>query len=822
MKYLLVVVGLFFFSLATAQNTVTSGNWSDPSVWSGGAVPAVGGTVNVNNPLTVDTNLSPTGTWTFNSNTADQPGGTAYTFNPDAGTNTITVSAGVTVTFGGGTAGTPNSFNSGTISIFGTLILGYTDLNNSGNLNITIQSGGTLIINGNLRNGNNSGTFTINGALIVNGDFDNQTGSVTVAGSGSIEATGTITSNGGSTVFGTTNDCTTPPCSGTTLNCTFANAISPTSKTICSGTTAGTLTANTTGTTPTYQWLSSTDNISYSNASGTSTNATYATPTLTQTTWYKMRKTVSGCTSNSAAMKVTVLSGGGWLGTTNNWGTASNWCSNAVPTSSTDVTISNASDIANMPVVNTGTSATCRNLTISNTFPASSITIAASATASLSISGDFTNNGIFSDNSTAAAAGVRFTGTTAQTISGVTANVFNNLTIANTSGVIPAVNLTFENATVNSNLTMTSGVTNLNGFAILLGTAAASPGTLAYTNGWFYGGNLTRWFPATAIAIGAVAGQFPIGTVSNYRPLYLGNAGLSADGTIKVRHTSNSGATSVSFADGGSTVVVRSNSFWTVSTANGLGTGTHNLRTEGTGFGTVGAVTDLRQTLTGSVVGTAGTNSGTTTNPQVNRTGLSTANLANNFYWGSINATQTPLPVTLSSFKGRQVQDYVELKWATASELNFDFFSVEKSLDGIDFFEIGKVKGNGTTQQMHQYSLQDTKALIGKNYYRLKSVDLDGYEEYFTILMVDFFSSKHFFVSPNPSTGDYVQVSVNFFLEDNSSVKIYGSNGLLVGTYLITSPDSTIYFASPLVPGVYFAKLSSSHYSEVIRLLVME
>ena len=75
------------------QTTQSSGNWSDPSIWSGGSVPAAGGTVTVSNPVTIDGNLSPTGTWTFSSNATDQPGGTAYTFNPAAGSNTITINS---------------------------------------------------------------------------------------------------------------------------------------------------------------------------------------------------------------------------------------------------------------------------------------------------------------------------------------------------------------------------------------------------------------------------------------------------------------------------------------------------------------------------------------------------------------------------------------------------------------------------------------------------------------------------------------------------------------------------------------------------------
>jgi hypothetical protein len=728
-----------------AQNTVTSGNWNDPTVWSGGAVPAAGGTVNVNNPITINTNLSPTGVWTFNSNTTDQPGGTNFTFNPNAGTNAITISAGVTVTFGGGSAGTPNQFNSGSINVFGTLILSHTDLNNSGNLNITIHAGGTLIINGDLTNKNNSGTLTINGALIVNGNFNNQTGSVVVGGTGTIEATGTITSNGGSTVFGSQNDCNRGPCSGSTLACTFDNYISPTAVTICSGTSTVTLTSNPVTSNapagPTYQWKSSTDNITFSNV-GTN-SASYTTPTLTQTTFVKLTITSSTpCTSTSAVTKITVLPSGGWLGVTNNWGTASNWCANAVPTSTTDVVITNGTGISAMPVIAAGTSANVRNLTISNTFPASSVTLAASATASLNIFGDFTNNGTFTDNSTAAAAGVKFVGSTAQTVAGTTANIFNNLTFANTSGATPAINLTTNNITVNNTLTMSSGIINMNGFTITIGTAAGSTGTLAYGTGTrFYGGNIERWFPTAAVTAGSVVGLFPIGTATDYRPVFFGNGGLSAGGTIKVRHTGIAGATAVSptFVDNGGTVAIRSNSFWTVTTGNSIGTGTHSIRTEGTGFGTVGNVNDLRLTLVNTISpGSNGTHAGTLTNPQVNRTGLTTANLLNSFYWGSVNSVQTPLPISLLSFSAKQLNNTVQLNWSTASELNNEYFTVERLNEDDQFDQIALVKGKGTSNEISSYQAFDFNPRDGKNYYRLKQTDFDGTFTFSKMILVEF------------------------------------------------------------------------------------
>jgi len=662
MKQTLIFSCLLMFTIASfSQNTVTSGNWSEPSIWSGGATPAASGTVNVNNPLTLDASLSPTAKWTFNSNVIDLTGGTAYTFNPNAGADTISIAAGVTVSFEGGTSGTPNQFSGGTITVYGTLILGYTQLSNSGNLNVIVEAGGTLIINGDLINKNNSGTFDINGALVVNGNFTNQTGSITVGGSGTINTTGTLTSNGGSTIFGTTNDCNTGPCSATGLSCSFTNTITPVSKNICSGSTAGTLTSVNSATSPTYQWLSSTDDNTYVNASGVSTNSTYATPALTVTTWYKVKvKSTSGsCTSVSAAIKFTVLPGGGWIGgTSNDWGTASNWCSNTVPGSTTDVVITNGSGIANMPTVKTGTAALCRDLIISNTFPASSVTIAASGTASLSIFGDFTNNGTFTDSSTAASAGVIMAGNTTQVINGLTPNVFNNFTINNSSGIGVSAN----NLAVSSNLSLTSGVVNLNGYALTLGTSASSTGALSRSTGsWLYGGSMQRWFPTSAITQGSNASLFPIGDVANYRPMYLGSSGLtSSGGTIKVSHTSVAGASTVSFSDAGTPIKLRSNSYWTVSTGGGISsTGTpFSVRTEGTGMGLVWSTADLRLTLAAAAgPGAAATNAGTPSNPQVNRSALPVTSLSNNFYWGSTNFTQTTLPVLSTPSNGQLPQD---------------------------------------------------------------------------------------------------------------------------------------------------------------------
>ncbi len=179
-------------------------------------------------------------------------------------------------------------------------------------------------------------------------------------------------------------------------------------------------------------------------------------------------------------------------------------------------------------------------------------------------------------------------------------------------------------------------------------------------------GSFTRWFAKSTIAAGAVAGLFPTGTSTDYRPFSVSApVAPTTGGTITVSYTDATTNTSTAFADGASTVMVRKDLNWAVSTAT-LAGGSYNLGIAGTGFGLVGNVTDLRLTLAGGVVGSAGVNAGTVTNPQVNRTGLLPANLVNTFYLGSVNAVNSPLPITLVSFTAAVKNGEVVLNWVTA------------------------------------------------------------------------------------------------------------------------------------------------------------
>jgi hypothetical protein len=68
----------------------------------------------------------------------------------------------------------------------------------------------------------------------------------------------------------------------------------------------------------------------------------------------------------------------------------------------------------------------------------------------------------------------------------------------------------------------------------------------------------------------------------------------------------------------------------------------------------------------------------------------------------------------------------VKLDWATASELHNDYFTVERSMDGLNWENIIQIAGAGTSTNRNDYSEVDTRPIEGLSYYRLKQTDFDG------------------------------------------------------------------------------------------------
>lgn len=85
------------------------------------------------------------------------------------------------------------------------------------------------------------------------------------------------------------------------------------------------------------------------------------------------------------------------------------------------------------------------------------------------------------------------------------------------------------------------------------------------------------------------------------------------------------------------------------------------------------------------------------------------------------------LPIELMHFGGKNEGEYNQLVWITATEKINDYFTLERSIDGVDWEKVTTVNGAGTTQEKQNYSFNDRGYIKGiVNYYRLSQTDTDG------------------------------------------------------------------------------------------------
>ncbi len=139
----------------------------------------------------------------------------------------------------------------------------------------------------------------------------------------------------------------------------------------------------------------------------------------------------------------------------------------------------------------------------------------------------------------------------------------------------------------------------------------------------------------------------------------------------------------------------------------------------------------------------------------------------------------TPLPVNLLSFSGRNNGNVNLLDWSTSSEQNSSYFDIERSTDGTRFMKAGRVSAAGNSSVTRQYNFNDDISSVntGLYYYRLKQVDLSGQEKYSPVVIIKQ-NSKGFnaAASPNPFT-DHLRIQVESDKKENAVIMLTQLDG---------------------------------------------
>ncbi len=179
--------------------------------------------------------------------------------------------------------------------------------------------------------------------------------------------------------------------------------------------------------------------------------------------------------------------------------------------------------------------------------------------------------------------------------------------------------------------------------------------------------------------------------------------------------------------------------------------------------------------------------------------------------------TPIALPVSLVSFEVEKSDNSVKLQWSTASELNNDFFTLEKSNDGYNFKEIAKVLGSGTTKLTNQYTFFDSNSSI-KSYYRLSQTDFDGTVEILKTILLNGESVNLSSVScyPNPMINTRT-LHVSEVVQE-TYWDVYNINGTLISSGNFESA-SHIELEN-LTPGNYFIRIMSGESAKTLKVII--
>jgi hypothetical protein len=216
------------------------------------------------------------------------------------------------------------------------------------------------------------------------------------------------------------------------------------------------------------------------------------------------------------------------------------------------------------------------------------------------------------------------------------------------------------------------------------------------------------------------------------------------------------------------------------------------------------------------------TNTGGGSTTTTNKTDRATMQSTNPPFYNWVSGVPNgPLPVTLIYFTVKKyTTTSILLGWATATEKDFHYFSVEKSNDGKEFYEIGTVEGSGNSKVRRDYTFEDTELQTGRVYYRLKAVDFDGAYEYFKVISAKVEVKSTIDIFPNPTAGASINIQINFDPSSDARIEIYDNSGLKLMNGTITGPSQELMFPTTLKPGAYMARYISHEHSENLRFIV--
>jgi len=146
-------------------------------------------------------------------------------------------------------------------------------------------------------------------------------------------------------------------------------------------------------------------------------------------------------------------------------------------------------------------------------------------------------------------------------------------------------------------------------------------------------------------------------------------------------------------------------------------------------------------------------------------------------------------PVELVFFRANTSQESPILEWATAVEINNDFFAIERSANGRDFYEVGRVDGKGDFVGTVEYTFTDRSARQGTWFYRLVQTDFDGTSKTYEAIraVVQRELKPELKVLKNPSDRNQLVFMLNGVESQEFQATIVDMNGKVISSLALSS-----------------------------------
>ena len=186
------------------------------------------------------------------------------------------------------------------------------------------------------------------------------------------------------------------------------------------------------------------------------------------------------------------------------------------------------------------------------------------------------------------------------------------------------------------------------------------------------------------------------------------------------------------------------------------------------------------------------------------------------FTGGGTISGPSVLPIELLSFTAEATADNtVELEWATATETNNDYFTIEKTRDGEFYEVVTTMDGAGTSFSVKEYFTIDPEPYPGISYYRLKQTDYNGAYSYSPLAAVDNTNgSLTFEVHPNPVEANVMNLSISSGADEEILVVVHDLTGREYYSKVVVVNEGRYKLvvdpSHKLAPGFYMV-VASSH-----------